>query len=354
MSTTAMTIEASDPQHHKSAFGNDTEDKRTQRHPVFWFDDGSLLVPLSSSIFNIHRSLLTRHSQTCSSWITAMSDPTISSRFATFSDMSPTAVLAVPSHINVTVADFEVLLEHLYHDARAQQSSPLGPKTPYPRLASILRTSSPKQLHLSSIYLQACTHLGAIFPGRPASFTHQHPTEHLEDALELAMQFDIGMQTKKALLYSVTASTNFDPSGAHDPAGVPSSDPSDISQSSASPHAALSTRTLRICHRFLSSLISDFTPLLFTVGATSHMGCTDILADCWMDVVISPALADGGVGRPLETLQRMADWDWEKEGICESCAKEKRQEWAEEARGIWQRMGGWIIGAENAEAATVG
>jgi hypothetical protein len=61
-------------------------------------------------------------------------------------------------------------------------------------------------------------------------------------------------------------------------------------------------RTLYICHRLLASLIMDFIPVLFTVCAASHMGCTDIVADRWMTDVITPALADGGVGHPLGTL----------------------------------------------------
>jgi hypothetical protein len=60
-------------------------------------------------------------------------------------------------------------------------------------------------------------------------------------------------------------------------------------------------RTLYICHRLLASLIMDFTPVLFTVCAASHMACTDIVADRWITDAITPVLADGGIGDPLET-----------------------------------------------------
>jgi hypothetical protein len=36
--------------------------------------------------------------------------------------------------------------------------------------------------------------LAALFPGGPAPFTRRHPTEHLEEALELAMQYDIHLE----------------------------------------------------------------------------------------------------------------------------------------------------------------
>ena len=162
---------------------------------------------------------------------------------------------------------------------------------------------------------------------------------HLITASSLLTQL---LKTKKAILYSVAATTDFDPTGAHDPAGLQLSDPTKIS----STESHLSLRTLRICHHLLSSIISDFTPLLFTVGATSHMECTDVLADRWMFVVISPALADGGVGKPLETLHRMSEWNWKEEGICDSCVQGKKDEWEMEARAVWEKMDGWIAAAE--------
>jgi hypothetical protein len=81
---------------------------------------------------------------------------------------------------------------------------------------------------------------------------------------------------------------------------IPSGPDSPDASGEGAPHPALSPRTLHICHRLLASLITDFTPVLFTACAASHMTCTDIIADCWMTDVITPALADGGVPRPLK------------------------------------------------------
>jgi len=96
----------------------------------------------------------------------------------------------------------------------------------------------------------------------------------------------------------------------------------------------------------LASLIADFTPVLFTVGAASHMGCTDALADYWMSDVITPALADGGVGRPLETLTRIASQSWKERGVCDECAESKKVEWGETANDVWEKVGGWVEEAE--------
>ena len=150
-------------------------------------------------------------------------------------------------------------------------------------------------------------------------------------------------QTKKALLYSVSTSTNFDPSSQYDPSGPESHD---NTTSAGAPHPALSPRTLRICHRLLASLIADFTPVLFTVGAASHMPCTEAVADYWMSDVITPALADGGVGRPLETLTHIASQPWKEWGVCDECVESKKEEWGDTAKDIWEKIGGWVEEAE--------
>ena len=149
-------------------------------------------------------------------------------------------------------------------------------------------------------------------------------------------------QTKKALVYSVATSTNFDPRGEYDPSGPESHDAS----GEGAPHPALSPRTLHICHRLLASLITDFTPVLFTVCAASHMACTDVIADRWMTDVITPALADGGVGHPLETLDRIASLSWNEMGVCDECVESKKIEWSETAKDIWEKVGGWVEDAE--------
>ncbi|KAI0063409.1 hypothetical protein BV25DRAFT_1854453 [Artomyces pyxidatus] len=296
------------------------------RHEVFFFDDGTLNVRLASFIFRIHRTILVRHS------------PHLASMLKDHGSSGVVQDLTIPEHLNVTLSDFETLLEYLYHDA------PLDSATPFPRLAALVRVTSPSQLDIPSIQERARTHIAALFPGGHTPFAHLHPPEHLEPALELAMHYDLGAETKKALLYSVSTSTNFDPAGSHDPAGA---EPHDTSH--PSPHPALTPRTLRICHRLLASIIEDFTPVLFTVGAAGHMECTDVLADHWMTAVISPALADGGVGRPLEELARISEKNWSQEGVCDACVIAKRKEWDEVAGGVWESVSKWVVEAEQAE-----
>jgi hypothetical protein len=57
-----------------------------------------------------------------------------------------------------------------------------------------------------------------------------------------------------------------------------------------------------------------------------------------MSLVIQPGLDNDAVYKPLETLQGMKDTDWAKEGLCQSCVKDKHQEWTEEQENIWNSM----------------
>jgi hypothetical protein len=57
------------------------------------------------------------------------------------------------------------------------------------------------------------------------------------------------------------------------------------------------------------------------------------------------ALTDGGVGRPLKTLDRIASLSWNEVGVCE-CAESKKIEWSETAKDVWEKIRGvWELGA---------
>lgn len=71
---------------------------------------------------------------------------------------------------------------------------PLNSQTPFPTLASLLRITSPSQFHIPPINDRAKTYLSRMYHGGPDPFASQHPQEHLEDALELAMGFDVGAE----------------------------------------------------------------------------------------------------------------------------------------------------------------
>lgn len=67
-------------------------------------------------------------------------------------------------------------------------------ESPFPQLARVLRVSSPRQLGLTSIFELAKRDLAALFPGGPIPFGHLHLTEDLEEALELALQYDADLE----------------------------------------------------------------------------------------------------------------------------------------------------------------
>jgi hypothetical protein len=82
------------------------------------------------------------------------------------------------------------------------------------------------------------------------------------------------------------------------------------------------------------------------------MACTDVLAERWMDDVIGPALVDGGVGHPLETItriQHLAAGAWKARGVCDDCVKWLQSEWQNEKSSVWKKLDRWIDEAEMVE-----
>lgn len=92
----------------------------------------------------------------------------------------------------------------------------------------------------------------------------------------------------------------------------------------------------------MTRVIDHFTPILFTPATTPHMACTDVFADTWMNLVISPALEDGGVYKPIETLERLKRIEWAQRGLCAECVEEKRKEWTGEQETIWALVEKWL------------
>lgn len=97
-----------------------------------------------------------------------------------------------------------------------------------------------------------------------------------------------------------------------------------------------------MCKKLMNQIIDHFTPILFTPPSTAHMACTDVFADTWMMLVIQPALENGGVYKPLETLELIRSIKWEEHGLCALCVVEKREEWAREQSIVWDRMDDWL------------
>src|ERR1700742_3482410 len=99
---------------------------------------------------------------------------------------------------------------------------------------------------------------------------------------------------------------------------------------------------MQLCKRLMTRVIDHFTPILFTPATTPHMACTDVFADTWMNLVISPALEDDGVYKPIETLERLKRIEWAQRGLCAECTREKRKEWSEEQEAIWALVEKWL------------
>lgn len=83
---------------------NGVEATKPTHHPSYWFDDGSLVLHIQSTAYKLHRSFVTRHS------------PALQALTRSSEDGYSVSVLRIPDELGVLSADFERLLEHLYHD----------------------------------------------------------------------------------------------------------------------------------------------------------------------------------------------------------------------------------------------
>ncbi|EIW73989.1 hypothetical protein CONPUDRAFT_68079 [Coniophora puteana RWD-64-598 SS2] len=297
-----------------------TASAAAERHPRFWFDDGSLVLRARGQpdvLFKVHRSLLERQRQ------------------------QETAVRlgeVYDAPDGVSEGDLTALFEHLYHDI------PLSRQAPPSHIIAVLRASSPGQLDLPQVHALARGYFEEVFGGGPAPF--EHPA-HLEEALGAANRYGIHA-VKKPLFYSLLTTSEFEPEidtpgdvggptvlGAGEQQAEPELVPSIVKRH------VLSPADVDRCRSLMTGVVDHFTPILFT-PPTSHMDCTDILADKWLPLVIQPAIEDDGVYKPLETLERIKRVDWVSEGICAACAREKREEWTRDQENVWEKMDGWL------------
>ncbi|KAG8216274.1 hypothetical protein J3R82DRAFT_6331 [Butyriboletus roseoflavus] len=86
-------------------------DSQVLRHPIYWFDDGSVIVRASNyqidgrdsiMLFRIHECLFRRHSKVALERV--------------LEDGCDVPTLTIPLALGVQVQDFTSLLAHLYHD----------------------------------------------------------------------------------------------------------------------------------------------------------------------------------------------------------------------------------------------
>ncbi|KAF9538580.1 hypothetical protein CPC08DRAFT_824620 [Agrocybe pediades] len=326
----------------------DNEDVLVQNHPIYWFPDGSLILDVEVQRFKVHHTLLSRHSRFFSA-VEAKKEGHLEGTTHQQSGASNDENRDGPKHVvlepksKIKAADVEALLQHLYHDA------PLSKDSPASHVMSVLLVSSPQHLDFPVIHKRALELFEDFFPKNPESFTHNHP---LYDALPIATELNLH-EVRKAIIYSLVTTTEFDVDDILPTNEVENQAPQSSSELNGSMAESpltpfpkkiqrLSPADARICMSLMTKVIDHFTPILFTPAATRHMECTDVFARLWMPLVIQPALEDDGVYKPLETLQRIKEIDWAGHGLCTSCVVEKREEWTDEQKTVWDLMDRWL------------
>lgn len=85
-----------------------------QKHPIYWFEDGSLVLHVKDVLFRVHRSLLERHSPYLASLTNTGPTLNLPPIIRETGDSVSYALLGADRQINSR--DVEALLEHMYHD----------------------------------------------------------------------------------------------------------------------------------------------------------------------------------------------------------------------------------------------
>ncbi|KAF8724894.1 hypothetical protein AX14_008503 [Amanita brunnescens Koide BX004] len=295
-----------------------TQDKpqAAQVHPVFWFSDGSIVLRAQEQLFRVHHSLLSRLSPFFATLGTAGNAPSND---------------AVYLGDQIWAPDLEILFQYLYHDV------PLSFDTSIDRFASILRITSPRLLDFPAIHTVAKEAFAARYPRELA--LDYRPTNTLQ-ALALANEYRL-LQVRKALLYSIIISDDYSfhgTEGGMEPIKPDAESEIAIIRTQQNVFDADAER----CSALMNKLIEHFTPVLFTPVTTPHLTCTDVFADTWSSLIAEPAIINDWLIRPLETLERMKNIDWQEHGLCASCTMTQRKEWTAEQHAIWNMMDGWL------------
>ncbi|KIK66728.1 hypothetical protein GYMLUDRAFT_238964 [Collybiopsis luxurians FD-317 M1] len=290
-----------------------------QRHPVYWFDDADTILYQKASelLYRIHNTRLSSPKFLSDSSSDAYDTLKGSGLLNGEKGLDECRYVVLDP---IEAGDFVVLLDHFYGRNVFSVESTLG------QVLSILRITSPSQLDIPTLYEQAKKFLVDLCPKDALELARFHCADpEAEEAMALSVLHAIP-QCQKPLLYYLATQTHLESSTF--PSTIP---------------PTLTSHILQHGHSLSATLIERFTPLLFTPPPTSHMECTDALAEQWMPLVISPAIEDSAMGKPLQTLEKMKNVDWGTYGICESCVKDKLDEWTEEQTAVWDLLDGWIL-----------
>ncbi|GAW09704.1 hypothetical protein LENED_011882 [Lentinula edodes] len=248
-----------------------------QRHPTYWFNDGDTILHQKFLSNHDDNDIVYRIHHSKFSWPESPKFlPSSSSRTMAEIDLDEELLdglngckyVVLEHEQAIDANDLVVLLDHFYGKSVLCPESDLTT-----RIVPILRITSPDQLNIPTLHEEAKNYFVRSFPNNAQELA-KFQGQCAEEAMALAIQYDI-RQPQKPLLYYLATQTHLE---LHDA----------DSQDSRTSVSTLS-------HTISTHMISLFTPLLFTPPPTSHMECTDALAEHWMPLVIAPAIEDSAM-----------------------------------------------------------
>lgn len=87
-------------------------DNAILNHPIYWFEDGSLILDADVVRFKVHQTVLSRHSRFFAA-LPKLQEPDNSHSNST---LNVCRLVILERERQVRVDDLEALLQHLYHD----------------------------------------------------------------------------------------------------------------------------------------------------------------------------------------------------------------------------------------------
>ncbi|KAF5334839.1 hypothetical protein D9758_014294 [Tetrapyrgos nigripes] len=243
-----------------------------RKHPIYWFHDAdadTILHPKTTEgnsdvLFKIHPARLTGHSPTIQARFQATSSSNYPNQEDLKSDFASCKYVVLDGDAVIDESDLVVLLDHIYgnHILTPTESD-------YQRIVSLLRVSNPEQLDFPELHQHAKDCFVSLFP-KDLEQMATFDCDYAQEAAVLALKYGI-QPAIKPLMYHLVAHSKLD------------SFPAQMKKESKD---LISARG----DSLMENLATYFTPIIFTPPGTSHMACTDVIADKWMEFVITPVL----------------------------------------------------------------
>ncbi|KAH9848162.1 hypothetical protein C2E23DRAFT_470471 [Lenzites betulinus] len=340
-----------------------------KRSENFWHLDGSVVIQIQNTLFRLHRSRLTQHSEYFMSLFSSGNGTRDSPAFVECDTIDSCPVYIVKGHLSVL--DFERLLTAL--DAGIAYA--IHPP-PFHVLCSLIRAAH--ALSFKTILEFATHHLREMWPSDLARLRDRDPAEPAtEQALRVAQAThtillaqecelpELRKAAYHALLCARTQSFGQDlavyvhaecADGARRAAVEREEDEENAppARLAASDFVRLVNAEQRLRAEWLAIARAPPLPSAFpcpiehqthpentAMHSEASLACKSarkVEARIWLPTLMEQGVFEAGMTDVFVGLQELADMDWKEMGYCMGCVSERRDAWMEKREKLWKKL----------------